>query len=306
MADLLLYYSEKCNKINAIYCVFVRLLSWQVILMKKNKRLGVLIEEFTANPSVLFDSKHFCDKFDIAKSSLSEDIKLIDEIFRENGSGRIESIPGVGGGIRYIPDISDERIEELQEEMCRLLSDPSRILGGGFLYTSDILYDGKLMNDAARFFAGRYSGLNADYVVTVETKGIPLAAQTARLLNIPLVVIRREAMYSEGSTVSINYFSGSSDRIQKMSLAKRAVKPGSKAIVIDDFMRGGGSAKGIIEVLSEFDVETLAIGVAIAAIKPEKKKITDYTAIVILEDIDEDERIIKLKANKDILNEEGF
>ncbi len=274
--------------------------------MKKNKRLGVLIEEFTANPSMLFDSKHFCDKFDIAKSSLSEDIKLIDEIFRDNGSGRIESIPGVGGGIRYIPDISPERIRELQDEMCRLLSDPSRILGGGFLYTSDILYDGKLMNDTARFFAGRYSKLNADYVVTVETKGIPLAAQTARLLNIPLVVIRREAMYSEGSTVSINYFSGSSDRIQKMSLAKRAVKPGSKAIVIDDFMRGGGSAKGIIEVLSEFDVETVAVGVAIVSAKPEKKKIGEYTSIVLLDGIDEEGKIINVRANEDILNEVDF
>ena len=274
--------------------------------MKKNKRLGVLIEEFTANPSMLFDSKHFCDKFDIAKSSLSEDIKLIDEIFKDNGSGRIESIPGVGGGIRYIPDISPERIRELQDEMCRLLSDPSRILGGGFLYTSDILYDGKLMNDTARFFAGRYSKLNADYVVTVETKGIPLAAQTARLLNIPLVVIRREAMYSEGSTVSINYFSGSSDRIQKMSLAKRAVKPGSKAIVIDDFMRGGGSAKGIIEVLSEFDVETVAVGVAIVSAKPEKKKIGEYTSIVLLDGIDEEGKIINVRANEDILNEVDF
>ena len=274
--------------------------------MKKNKRLGVLIEEFTANPSMLFDSKHFCDKFDIAKSSLSEDIKLIDEIFRDNGSGRIESIPGVGGGIRYIPDISPERIRKLQNEMCRLLSDPSRILGGGFLYTSDILYDGKLMNDTARFFAGRYSKLNADYVVTVETKGIPLAAQTARLLNIPLVVIRREAMYSEGSTVSINYFSGSSDRIQKMSLAKRAVKPGSKAIVIDDFMRGGGSAKGIIEVLSEFDVETVAVGVAIVSAKPEKKKIGEYTSIVLLDGIDEEGKIINVRANEDILNEVDF
>ncbi len=274
--------------------------------MKKNKRLGVLIEEFTANPSMLFDSKHFCDKFDIAKSSLSEDIKLIDEIFRDNGSGRIESIPGVGGGIRYIPDISPERIRELQDEMCCLLSDPSRILGGGFLYTSDILYDGKLMNDTARFFAGRYSKLNADYVVTVETKGIPLAAQTARLLNIPLVVIRREAMYSEGSTVSINYFSGSSDRIQKMSLAKRAVKPGSKAIVIDDFMRGGGSAKGIIEVLSEFDVETVAVGVAIVSAKPEKKKIGEYTSIVLLDGIDEEGKIINVRANEDILNEVDF
>ena len=270
--------------------------------MKKNQRIGALIEEFTSNPSRLFDSKHFCEKFDIAKSSLSEDIKMIDEIFQENGSGHIESIPGVGGGIKYIPGISDDRIIKLQDELCEKISDPSRILGGGFLYTSDILYDGRLMHDMALFFAGRYSELNADYVVTVETKGIPLAAQTAAMLNIPLVVIRREAMYSEGSTVSINYFSGSSDRIQKMSIAKRAVRPGSRAIVIDDFMRGGGSVKGISEILAEFEIEVVAVGVAMASTEPQKKKIDEYTTIINLENIDEDSRIITVRANQAILN----
>ena len=53
---------------------------------------------------------------------------------------------------------------------------------------------------------------------------------------------------SEGSTLSINYFSGSYDRIQKMSLSKRAVKPGMKALIVDDFMRGGGSTKGISDI----------------------------------------------------------
>ena len=35
-------------------------------------------------------------------------------------------------------------------------------------------------------------------------------------MNLPLVIIRREAKVSEGSTVSINYFSGSYDRVQKI------------------------------------------------------------------------------------------
>ena len=42
------------------------------------------------------------------KSSLSEDIKAADEITRELGHGFIETIPGVGGGIRMRPGISSE------------------------------------------------------------------------------------------------------------------------------------------------------------------------------------------------------
>ena len=156
-----------------------------------------------------------------------------------------------------------------------MLSDKSRMLGGGFLYTADIMFDGNLVHDMARIFAQKFADRGADYVVTVETKGIALAAQTAFMLHLPLVVIRREARYSEGSTVSINYFSGSTDRIQKMSIAKRAVKPGTRAIVIDDFK-----------------------GVALGSREPERKKVDDYTPIVIVEEIDEENRKITISANE--------
>lgn len=266
--------------------------------MKKNKRVGMLMDELLQNPCRLYESKHFCEKYGIAKSSLSEDIKLINEILHENGSGRIESIQGAGGGIRYIPGISADRIRMLQSDLIEELSDTTRMLGGKYLYTSDIIFNGRFIADIARTFAQRFQSLGADYVVTVETKGIGIAAQTAYMLGLPLVVIRREAKYSEGSTVSINYFSGSNERIQKMSISKRAVRPGSKAIIIDDFMRGGGSLKGIQDILMEFDVETVGIGVAIESAFPEKKKVKDYISILIIDEIDEDEHVISIRPNE--------
>lgn len=268
--------------------------------MKKNKRVGMLMDELLQNPCRLYESSHFCSKYDIAKSSLSEDIKLINEILQENGSGKIESIQGSGGGIRYIPGISSEKICRLQEDLIRELSDTTRMLGGKYLYTSDIMFNGHYVADIARIFAQKFHELGADYVVTVETKGIGIAAQTAYMLGLPLVVIRREAKYSEGSTVSINYFSGTNERIQKMSIAKRAVEPGSKAIVIDDFMRGGGSLKGITDILGEFDVKTVGIGVAIESRLPERKKVSNYISVLIIDDIDEENHEIFLRANESI------
>lgn len=268
--------------------------------MKKNKRVGMLMDELMSNPSRLFESRHFCSKYDIAKSSLSEDIKLINEILAENGSGHIESIQGVGGGIKYIPGISGDRIAVIQKELMDALSDTSRMLGGKYLYTSDIMFDGHFASNMARIFTQKFSSLGADYVVTVETKGIAIASQTAYMLGLPLVVIRREAKYSEGSTVSINYFSGTNERIQKMSLAKRAVEHGRKAIIIDDFMRGGGSLKGIKDILEEFEVETVGIGVAIESRLPERKKVDNYVSIIIIDEIDEENKIIRMTANNNL------
>lgn len=270
--------------------------------MKKNKRVGMLMDELLQNPCRLFESRHFCEKYDIAKSSLSEDIRLINEILQDNGSGKIESIQGVGGGIRYIPGISAEHIRALQEELIEELSDTTRMLGGKYLYTSDIMFNGHFCSGIGRIFAQKFHSLGADYVVTVETKGIGIASQTAFMLGLPLVIIRREAKYSEGSTVSINYFSGtgSDEHIHKMSIAKRAVVPGSRAIVIDDFMRGGGSLKGIEDILSEFDIETVGVGVALVSSQPEKKKIKDFTPVLIIDDIDEENKVISVRANSEL------
>lgn len=167
-------------------------------------------------------------------------------------------------------------------------------MGGGFLYTSDLMFDSHLMSQVAEIFAEKFCGREADYVVTIETKGIPVAFLTAHMLNLPLVIARRESRISEGSTVSINYFSGSSDRIQKLSLAKRAVEPGKKAIIIDDFMRAGGSIKGIVDVLDEFEVSVVGTGVVIVSTEPKKKVVKDFFPLLQLGRVDEQRKTIEV------------
>ena len=55
-----------------------------------------------------------------------------------------------------------------------------------------------------------------DAVMTVATKGVPLANAVANVLNVPFVIVRRDLKITEGSTVSVNYVSGSSgDRIEE-------------------------------------------------------------------------------------------
>lgn len=265
--------------------------------MKRTERVGAMIKILTDTPSRLYPLQYFCEYFDVAKSSISEDINIADTAVRSTGTGYIETISGVKGGVRFVPDINSEELSKLQDEFCRRIVDSSRILGGNFLYTSDIMFDTDLITRLATVFSKKFKDRGADYVATVETKGIPLASMVAKQLNLPLVIIRREAKVSEGSTVSINYFSGSYDRVQKMSISKRAVVPGSKAIIIDDFMRGGGSTKGIADILAEFDVSVVGTGIAIASVTPEKKKISDYTAIVYLGNVDEERRTIETFPN---------
>lgn len=255
--------------------------------MKRTERIGAIIMILSNAPNINYPLSYFCEKLNAAKSSISEDLQYAGDILKKMEMGMIETTSGATGGVRYIPYIGDDSTKELLDEICLKLKEKERILTGGFLYTSDIMFDANLINKAAVTFARKMGKLDADYVATIETKGIPIAFSTANALNVPLVVIRRESKISEGSTVSINYFSGSSERIQKMSIAKRAVESGKKAIIIDDFMRAGGSVKGISDILAEFGIETVGTGVMIATVHPEKKKVDDYIPLVYLGEVDE-------------------
>ena len=135
----------------------------------------------------------------------------------------------------------------------------------------------------------------------METKGIPMALMTAKAMNLPLVIIRKNTKVSEGPTISMTYVTGSSSKIETMSLPSKALKPGSKVIIIDDFMRGGGTIKGMTELMKEFNTEVVGTGVFISTIKPEEKLVNNYISLLELDIVDNE---IKVSPNLKTFNNE--
>jgi purine operon repressor len=136
------------------------------------------------------------------------------------------------------------------------------------------------------------------YVVTVETKGIPIALMTAQAMGVPLVIARRDNRVTEGSAVNINFLSGSTGRIQTMSLSKRAMERGAGVLIIDDFMKAGGTARGMVDLMNEFDAKVAGIGVMITTTKPEEKLVSNYIPLMYLEGVDEKSRKVSIKPNE--------
>ena len=120
---------------------------------------------------------------------------------------------------------------------------------------------------------------------------------TAKFLNVPLVIIRKDTRITEGPTVSINYVTGSTRKIQTMSLSRKSMKEGSKVLVIDDFMKAGGTAKGITDMMKEFKAQVVGIGVFIATKEPEHKLIDNFVSLITLKEINEEKGEIILKNN---------
>lgn len=265
--------------------------------MRRSARLVEMTQILLDRPHTLIPLTTFAERYHSAKSSISEDLGIIKEVFESEGLGELHTLAGAAGGVRYIPKISKSRAQETIESICRQLDQPERILPGGYLYMSDILGQPAIVSEIGRMFASEFASRDLDVVMTVETKGIPLAYATASHLNLPVVIVRRDNRVTEGSAVSINYVSGSTKRIQTMSLARRALSEESRVLIIDDFMRAGGTIKGMIDLLQEFRAVVKGVGVFVESgeVDAEERLIDDYVSLAKLTGIDPKTRKITLQ-----------
>jgi len=265
---------------------------------RRSERMVLMTKMLLENPHQLFTLGYFADLFQSAKSSISEDLGIIKDTLQTTGQGSLETISGAAGGVKYLPYNSTTIEKEFLDELSKMLSDSERILPGGYLYMTDIIYNPSIVAKIGAIFAHLFIGKEPDYIVTVETKGIPLAFMTAKAFNVPLVIIRDDSRVTEGSAVSINYVSGSTRKIGTMSLARRALQPGAKVIIIDDFMKAGGTAKGMMDLMKEFKAEVLGMGVLVDTKEPENKLVENYLGLLELVELDEKKEKVVIISKK--------
>ncbi|MBP1153476.1 MULTISPECIES: pur operon repressor [unclassified Paenibacillus] len=254
--------------------------------LKRSARLVEMTQYLLFRPHTLISLTTFADRYNSAKSSISEDLAIIKEVFEEEGLGELLTLAGAAGGVKFIPKVSRAHSLQFINQLCRQLEQPERILPGGYLYMSDIMGQPMILNEVGKMFASVFAGKDIDVVMTVETKGIPLAYSTAMYLNLPVVIVRRDNKVTEGSAVSINYVSGSNKRIQTMSLSRRALKEESKVLIIDDFMRVGGTIHGMMDLLKEFKATVKGVGVFVESGEVEEHLVEDYISLAKLSTVD--------------------
>lgn len=265
--------------------------------LKRYERMAAMARMLSERPSEVITLSHFCDLFDAAKSSVSEDVEMLRTLFEKMDLGQIYTVTGAAGGVVYTPFYSEQRTLKYIEQLARLLREPARVLPSDFLYLTDLLTSPIWAERIGCMLAARFAALKPDFVLTVETGGIPLALMTARALNTPVVVVRRDHSAEEGSMVTISYKSGSSGRISTMSLPRRAIRAGQKALIVDDFIKAGGTARGLMDLMREFSVDVVGMGFLIMTREPEHKRVEGAQALMIMEGLGEEGAGAKITAS---------
>ena len=255
--------------------------------LRRGERMVAIAHRLLTHPYQLFPLSTFMELLGAAKSTISEDLGFLRQAFDRFHLGKVETLAGAAGGVRYLPHMTRDQIRTLVEDLCRRLRDPARVLPGGFLQTTDLISTPQSAVPIGEAFATLLGDVRPDVVLTMEVKGIPLALETARAFNVPLVTIRRGGRVTEGPSVTVNYVSGSSRLVGQMTLPLRAIQPGAKAIFIDDFLRGGGTARGVVDLIKEFRAELIGIGVLIETGVPKEKMAERYLSLIVYEGTNE-------------------
>lgn len=255
--------------------------------IRRNERLAAMTRILVESPNKIFTLGTFCDMFGSAKSTLSEDIDILRGVFTQFKLGQLDTVTGAAGGVRYRPIPSAEDAYRYVRELAAQMASPGRVLPGGFIYMADILAMPEIMERMGAIIASQYYRSEPDFVLTMETKGIPVAMMAAKALGVPMVIVRRDSKVYEGPAVNINYLSGSGGRVETMSLSRRAVKEGQRALIVDDFMRAGGTARGMVDMMREFAVTVVGVCVLVATQEPVKKRLDGVKSLLVIENTDE-------------------
>ena len=71
--------------------------------LSRNKRVVAITKILIETPNKVIGLNRFSELLNAAKSTISEDIVIVREVLEKLEMGRIETISGAAGGIKFIP-----------------------------------------------------------------------------------------------------------------------------------------------------------------------------------------------------------
>ena len=125
--------------------------------IRRNERMTAMMKLLSGTPNRIFTLNSFCELFGSAKSTMSEDVDLLQQTAKAFDLGQVETVTGAAGGVVYRPKTSRAAACRYITGLCRELSGTERVLPGDFLYYSDILATPETVNRMGEILATEYA-----------------------------------------------------------------------------------------------------------------------------------------------------
>jgi adenine phosphoribosyltransferase len=115
----------------------------------------------------------------------------------------------------------------------------------------NLLGDTEVVEAAAAGLARRLAEVDADALVTAETKSVPLVYELARTMGKPWIVLRKQYKPYMGKTVEAETVSITTGHPQTLHLDEkdRALVAGKGVVLVDDVISTGSTLDGMRDVV---------------------------------------------------------
>jgi adenine/guanine phosphoribosyltransferase-like PRPP-binding protein len=115
----------------------------------------------------------------------------------------------------------------------------------------NLLGDTEVVEAAAAGLAERLAGVDADALVTAETKSVPLVYELARRLRKPWVILRKAYKPYMGETLSAETHSITTGAPQTLYLDEKDLPlvRGRRVALVDDVISTGSTVEGMRQVM---------------------------------------------------------
>lgn len=164
----------------------------------------------------------------------------------------------------------------------KLLED--RILQDGTILGEDILkvdgfinhqVDVDLMEELGKDMARHFQGQGITKVFTIESSGIAPALFTAKYLNVPMVILKKQVSKNLRTEVwQTEVASYTKDVSYELTLAKNYISDTDHILIIDDFLANGEAATGAVRLIRKAHATIAGVGVLIEkAFQPGRSKL---------------------------------
>ena len=127
-------------------------------------------------------------------------------------------------------------------------------VSGDLVLVDDFLnhrVDPVIIDEIGRQIAERVEALGLDLIVTAEASGIPPAMATARYLTLPVVYAKKYPGVGDRQTFAREVMSPTKGIEYRVEVARRALQPGGRALIVDDFLSGGRTAEALGQIVEE-------------------------------------------------------
>lgn len=166
----------------------------------------------------------------------------------------------------------------------QLLKD--KILSDGRAINSDVLkvdsfithqVDIELMEEMAKDFAEHFKNAEITKVVTIESSGIAPAMMTAKFLNVPLIIFKKQpSKILNGNLLQTEVTSFTTAKTYELTASPKFLKSEDHILIVDDFLANGEAITGAIRLIRMAHATVAGIGILIEkSFQPGRKKLED-------------------------------